>query len=369
MLGTKDIVFEDGVESYLQSCRGAAEKAENIFLFGSARGGVKAYQYLQGFGLHKKIRHVVDNDVMKQGADFYGIRIISVETMQEMLPTYPKALILIASGSAHIIKKQLLECGIPESMMHPFAITMLQTSPTPCEYFLGKKQEIEKVYSVFADEKSKNVFVSLLNFKMTRDASWLKKIADNEHDQYFDGLMHYTDEESFVDCGAYIGDTLDGYATKYGHWKNYYAFEADADVYEELKKHIAERGYHNVEVYNFGCWDSRTTLHFEKLGSGSSNISDESDGVEIRADSLDHALHGREVSVIKMDIEGAEQRALAGAKSLIAGQHPKLAISVYHSLDDFLHLPLVMQSFHGDYKIFLRHYRELTDSETICYAI
>ena len=39
MLTTTDLVFEDGVESYLSACREIAEKADNLFMFGSARGG------------------------------------------------------------------------------------------------------------------------------------------------------------------------------------------------------------------------------------------------------------------------------------------------------------------------------------------
>lgn len=41
MLKTTDLVFEDGVESYSLSLRAIAEKADNLFMFGSARGGVK----------------------------------------------------------------------------------------------------------------------------------------------------------------------------------------------------------------------------------------------------------------------------------------------------------------------------------------
>ncbi len=301
---------------------------------------------------------------------FHDITIISAEELDNLLHNYQNVLIFIASGSAHIIKRQLLEMGIPEEIMEPFVITNLQISPTPCQFFADKKRQITEVYELLADEKSRTVFISLVNFKITQDGKWLNKIADNEHEQYFDRVMELNAHESFVDCGAYIGD-MDEYSQRLdGRWDNYYCFEADLDVFTELNRHV-DSCYEDkpIDLYNVGCWDSKTTLYFETAGSGSSSITDKMKDVKIEADSLDHLLADKKVSVIKMDIEGAEQRALAGARQIITTQHPKLTISVYHSLEDFLEIPKLLSAYSDQYKIYLRHYRELTDSETICYAI
>ena len=70
-----------------------------------------------------------------------------------------------------------------------------------------------------------------------------------------------------------------------------------------------------------------------------------------------------------MDIEGAERKALMGAETIIKKEKPILAISTYHSLEDFIYLPQMMAQLNEEYKIYLRHYRFLSDSETVCYAI
>lgn len=370
MLTLQDVVYKDGVSEYLKKCEHIAKQARDIYLFGSARGGVKVYDFLEEIHMIDRIRYVVDNDKMKQGKYFHDIKIISAEELKKTFAGTEEAIIIIASGSANIIKKQLLDMGFSEECIHPFVFTNLQTDPTPYQYFVKQKEQIEKCYRLLADEKSKEVFVSLLNYKMTLDSSWLCGISDDEHEQYFDKIMNLSVDESFVDCGAYIGDTLEEYGERMDrHWKHYYCFEADTDIFRELKKYICGRQYESVDLYNIGCWDSEAVLFFDKQGSGSSSVTNESMDVKICADALDRVLEGKEVSIIKMDIEGAEQKALAGAKKIISAQHPKLAISIYHSLEDFIYLPYIMQELDSKYRIYIRHYRELTDSETVCYAI
>lgn len=59
-----------------------------------------------------------------------------------------------------------------------------------------------------------------------------------------------------------------------------------------------------------------------------------------------------------MDIEGAENEAIEGAKKTIMRCHPVLAISVYHKADDLWKIPNQVLEIRNDYKIYLRHYTE-----------
>lgn len=370
MLGIDDLVFVDGVKDYLDDRKKVVENHEDVFLFGSARGGERVYEYLSGFGLEKKIKYVIDNDPMKQGKLFHGILIIGADELCSIFSGCSEAVIIIASGSAHIIKKQLIEKGIPDKCLEPFVITNLQLDPTPFQYFKKHTDQIEKVYQLLADNRSRDIFISLINFKMTQEKKWLNGISDDEHEQYFDDVIHMDNRECFVDCGAYIGDTLDEYSERFnGEWEKYYCFEADEDIFKELNKHVAACKYVNVETINVGCWDKKETLNFEQQGSGSSSIVDNENGITINADSIDSILSDKKITVIKMDIEGAEQKALKGAEMIIKSQHPKLAISIYHSLEDFLFIPEMLKDYDDKYNIYIRHYRELTDSETVCYAV
>lgn len=60
------------------------------------------------------------------------------------------------------------------------------------------------------------------------------------------------------------------------------------------------------------------------------------------------------VTVIKMDIEGAEQDALKGAARHIAEEKPRLLISTYHKPEDLFQIPRLIDSMRNDYTYYLR---------------
>ena len=68
-----------------------------------------------------------------------------------------------------------------------------------------------------------------------------------------------------------------------------------------------------------------------------------------------------------MDIEGAESLALNGAIKTIKKYRPKLAIAIYHSMNDFVSIPLWLKELDLDYKFYLGHYT-LHAEETILFA-
>lgn len=93
----------------------------------------------------------------------------------------------------------------------------------------------------------------------------------------------------------------------------------------------------------------------------------ETESVEVV--SLDELLLDKEskITFIKMDIEGAELRALDGCRKIIQRDKPRLAICAYHSLTDFYEIPYKIMCEYKDYNVLLRHHSE-TVAETICYA-
>ena len=111
--------------------------------------------------------------------------------------------------------------------------------------------------------------------------------------------------------------------------------------------------------------DEAKTLSFTSDGS-SSHLSEDGD-IKIKVGPLDDIDTGP-ITFLKMDIEGAEKKAIIGAQNKIRNDKPKLAICVYHLADDFWLIPELVLSIQPEYNIYLRHYTEgLT--ETVMYFI
>lgn len=363
------VIYRDGVKEYLSSCKKIISHYDELIIFGASKTGENVFSFLKGIGAAEKVKMVVDNDEKKHNMRFHSFCIKSRMVMKEYLKNND-ALVIIASGSAHIIMKQLTEEGVSAEKMMSFPFGFLQLNPTAYEVLVKNKDKIDYICGELNDGKSKLVFTTLLNFKMSRELSLLKNIADEENQQYFgDGFFSLDKDEHILDCGAYIGDTLDNFLSQNVIWGKYYCIEADPDVFERLKKHVQEIKTPNTELFLFGCWDADGLVPFESSNSEVSRIVDDESAAKIVSRKLDSVFADKKITFIKMDIEGAELKAIQGGLDVISVQRPIMAISIYHSLNDFIDIPLFLMNELSDYKYYIRHYRCLSDSETVFYAI
>jgi FkbM family methyltransferase len=267
------------------------------------------------------------------------------------------------------IRKQLLSLGVEDSIIDLRGYGLAKNyftykNTSPFKIINSHYDEYEKVYSFLSDDRSKNVYLGVLNSKIASDNKYMEGISSPSQCQYFDTeVIKLIENEVVCDCGSYNGDTLETYvALSDGKYSKYIAIEADKDIYSELNKKIAKHGYKNIKTYNQACWNEQTVLKFEPaLGSG--HISG-TGRISIQADTLDNILKDERVTLIKMDIEGAEEMALNGAHRVINENKPVLAICIYHSLDDYYKIPLILKGLDQNYRLFIRHYRDMVDTDS-----
>lgn len=231
----------------------------------------------------------------------------------------------------------------------------------------NNKEELNNVYNLLCDQRSKNTMSAYFNQKISGNYKYLNDLFVK--DQYFaEDILIIDKDEIFLDCGAYIGDTIKIFVKKTFHNGGYnkiYAFEPDELNYLELKKLV--KLIPNIFCFNKGVWSERKSLKFSSGQGVSSTINDYGETI-IEVDSIDNVLKGKKVTFIKMDIEGAELQALEGAKNSIRKYQPKLAICVYHNIDDLLEIPNYVKSLNPEYKLYLRAHKNCTD-ELVMYAI
>lgn len=246
--------------------------------------------------------------------------------------------------------------------------------PTFEEGIVSLKSNIEKIKSIpfNKDDKTQSVLYNIINYRLNGDKNYLLIDYDHDHLIYFDDdLIQCKEKEVFVDCGGYVGDTTEAFIKKYKNYERIYFFEPDPINKEKSKKRLSN--YTKIEFIQKVLDNKNTKVKFKSLGDMGSRIcTDEKDDprmtdVFVDSATIDSEIE-EEVTFIKMDIEGNELNALKGAYNHIKKDTPKLAISLYHKLEDLYEIPLYILSINPNYKLFLRHYGT-SFSEVVLYGI
>lgn len=227
-------------------------------------------------------------------------------------------------------------------------------------------EEARKIYEErFIDDQSLDLFDALMRFREDKDYDVLPEIDD---DIYLPSEISewWKPPVSFVDCGAFNGDTLLSVAKAFDKIETYIALEPDKHNFSVLKS-IQCSNIDHFNAYPYGAWNVREKLKFLEEGAESSRIS-VNGSIVIDCISLDELLADTFISHIKMDIEGAELKALLGAEKIIKKYRPRLAISVYHKPQDIYEILFLLEKWNLDYKYCLRAYGD-TGTDCVLYAI
>lgn len=135
----------------------------------------------------------------------------------------------------------------------------------------------------------------------------------------------------FYDIGANVGFyTLLG-SLLVGAGK-VFAFEPLPRNLGYLRQHLALNQIHNVEVLELAVSDDDAAALFEEESTGSMGHLSGSGKIKVRTATLDSLLQQRKIlppDYIKMDIEGAELRALAGAQQCIRQYRPQIFLATH----------------------------------------
>ena len=225
------------------------------------------------------------------------------------------------------------------------------------------------LYHKLEDYRSKKLLLAILLNWYQFDITTTQTALEKNYDQYYDlDIIKVTEEEVFVDIGAYTGDSIISYINNYGinSYKKIYGYEMTKESYRLLKNNT--KYYPNIEVKNKAITNESKTLYLKEHEDASANMIVEKSNCKIEAVSLDEDIK-EPITMIKMDIEGAEEQALIGSKNHIQKEKPKLLISVYHNHEDLWKLPNLIHSYVNEYHFYLRCYgNHIFPTEIILFA-
>lgn len=129
----------------------------------------------------------------------------------------------------------------------------------------------------------------------------------------------------FLDVGAYVGLYAIAAAKRIGRTGHVYAFEPDPENFNMLCRQISLNGLHGlVEARQAAVGDDDGTVSFASGRSVESHIvSKGEDGVPVQACRLDSVCPDFKVNIIKIDVEGFEEKVLQGAERLLSDEQRK----------------------------------------------
>lgn len=337
-----------------------------LVLFGAGELGRKTLAGLRSLGIVPLA--IADNKTSLQGTLLEGVPVLSPEVAVErwgstavfVVATYNTAAPtnqLRAAGAAHVIPYAVLFAAHPEAFL-PFLCL------GPSSAVLAQADDIRRAFSLFHDEASKSEFVRQLERRLFLGFESPRESLSQEarSSEYFPEAV-YTPlaDEVFIDCGAYDGDTIRRFLVRRRNvFQEIVAIEPDPMTAERLAQYVGclPPGIRSkIRVVVRAVSDTAGPLAFQSTGTVSASVS--SGGTrEVLADTLDVLLRGVRPTLIKMDLEASEPRAVAGARRVIQEHVPVLAVCVYHRASHLWQIPLQMAAMSPDYVFFLRAHAE-----------
>lgn len=328
---------------------------KKIILFGASGIAANYLRYLKIMNSRWKIAGVVDNDTSKHGKEFEGYTIKSPESLKE----YNKDDIVILVCSVHTgdIANQLNSMGIENYFSDFWMNTLIKISYKQ----VVPKDEIEWLKSIVHDEESKKIIDAIVKKRATDFLDYTDIKYQGESEYFCDEFWkpYKNGSEVFVDGGGYTGDTIDEFVNwTRGNYKKIYSFEPDPQKAQIIKDNLW-RWNEKVNLYEKGLYDIETRLRFvvgDSLYSGKIDENKDTDYIYIDTAVLDNIIDMNEkITFIKLDIEGAELKALEGARKIITRDKPRLAICIYHKMNDLWEIPKLIKKMVPEYKICIRH--------------
>lgn len=302
---------------------GIPENAK-ICIWGAANAGRSIKEELAKYRQDTTVCAFIDS--VKQG-EIDGVKIYKPENMPEIKNNFDYMIISTRS-----------DCTVIDAMLFYYDIkNYVRISP----YLLKKYQFIPSEILNFLDsEKDKQLYKDLIEARITGNTDKLKEFVQKEHNitpdrkrtiKHYTSYINYDAIEVVLEGGMFNGLNTIVFKKLFKNLKKIYAFEL---IYDKVKNksiaHIID-SLKELEIIPLALWD-------------------------------------RKENFIKMDIEGAEMKALKGAEQTLIKFRPQLAISIYHSNNDMQDIPIYLHNILKNYIFKIGQYSPDND-ETILYAI
>ncbi len=334
------------------------QSQEPIIMYGTGNGADKVLDKLAEIGV--TLSGITASTTFVRNRTFRGFQVLPLSYFEEM---YESFTVIVTFGTS-----------IAEVMENIYSISEKHRVLVPCvpvigteifdKDFLNKNYDkIELAYSLMADDFSRKIFSGYVNFLFGGELSVLKEITTPESEAFLN-ILKLSEDETYIDIGAYRGDTVDTFL-KYcgGKYNQIICAEPDSKTYKKLMEHC--KNLENFNSFNAAVTDIDGEVGFSNAHGRQSAIGGTT---KIPSVSLNTLCGNAEPTYIKIDSEGCENEILSKGSDILKTFAPKLNVAVYHKSADIFTLPILIKSINPDYKIYLRHHPYIPAWDTLLYC-
>ncbi len=353
------------MERYLENTnwleRAGKLEGKKCVLYGAGKYGKIALKNIQKYLPQLEVICFLDDNKIRNNEKIDGLEVLSLnEALEKISGEFN---ILITNYYVLSVMKKIENCKF--NIDRVFFVPELLIEDIDNAFLKANKDNLQKAFNYLDDYQSKIIFQCMIEARYTKKLDLLSRTC--QRNQYFpEDIFSLNTDEVFVDGGAYDGDTIRQFLKETKHkYKYIYAFEPDSENYKRLKKKNMDK---NILAYNAGLWEETAEISFSSNKGGSSTVEEKGeDSIQVyKFDEI--KLPDDKVTFIKMDIEGSELKALKGMEKTIKRCKPKLAICIYHKIEDLWQLPLYINQLVPEYKLYIRNYTTYLD-EIVLYAV
>jgi FkbM family methyltransferase len=342
-------------------------KAETrpIYVYGMGDGAVKILNVFEEYGI--SISGIFASDDFVRGHSFMGFKVMKLSEVEAICDDF--VIVLAFAVGRKPMYSTIMELAKKHTLYAPDVPVVVDGSLFTLEYCQKYEHELQTVYDMLADEKSKQTFADVVNFRLSGKVDYLQNYSTRE--EVFSEVLQLSNHETYLDLGAYNGDTiLEFLETVNYQYDRIIGLEPNVKNFRRLTRNTST--VDNLSIYNYASWDKRETLLFSSGAGRMSTVQENALGKvkEVQAVAVDSLFSQYDTlpTFVKMDVEGAEKQAIMGCERIVKNGC-KLAISLYHRNEDIFAIPLQIRELNPNLKFYVRKQLYIPAWETNLYCV
>lgn len=333
-----------------------------IVIYGMGNGADKILSVFDIYNI--KVSGIFASDgFVRKGKTFHGF---PVESYADISAKYEDFIVIVSfASSLDNVIENIVKIAEERELYAP-AVPVYGDTLFNYEYYLNHKDELNTARNLLSDDESKHIFDNIIKYRLSGKIEYLFS-AQSDCEEIQNNILSNQIYKTFLDCGAYTGDTAAEFIRLCPNAERIFALEPDLKNFDKLKRNMQNE--HRVISINKGAWDKSEKVEFSVGAGRGASTKKSSKSVILDFCAPDELFADEKIDYIKYDVEGAEEKAIVGSKKIISEQSPDMLVSLYHRSEDIFKLPLLVNSINKEYKFYLRRFRYIPDWDLNLYAV